>query len=277
MRKWACVGLFLCMTLAMLTTTGAVSIQEQEGVPLPVLMYHALLKDKAMWNDYVLSPDALDSDLAYLDAHGYTTVLPSQVIAFVESGTPLPEKPVMITLDDGCLNNLTYLPEILRRHDAVALVSVVGAYTEEADRTGEENPQYSYLSSGDILELVSDGRVEIGNHSYGMHALGERRGAMRCAAEDMDGYRHVLTEDAMKVQALLERQCGITPRVYTYPYGLISDGADEILRGAGFEMTLSCFERISRITRDADSLLSLGRFNRPAYVPTAEFMEKHGL
>ena len=106
MKKAGWVALFLCAALWMVGVTGSAV---EEGTPLPVLMYHALLRNPNAWNDYVLSPDALEQDLIWLKAHGYSFVLPSQVIGFVQNRNPLPEKPVMITLDDGCLNHLTYL------------------------------------------------------------------------------------------------------------------------------------------------------------------------
>ena len=134
MKKAGWVALFLCAALWMVGVTGSAV---EEGTPLPVLMYHALLRNPNAWNDYVLSPDALEQDLIWLKAHGYSFVLPSQVIGFVQNRNPLPEKPVMITLDDGCLNHLTYLPEILERQDACAFLSVVGEYTEKADAEGE--------------------------------------------------------------------------------------------------------------------------------------------
>ena len=124
MKKAGWVALFLCAALWMVGVTGSAV---EEGTPLPVLMYHALLRNPNAWNDYVLSPDALEQDLIWLKVHGYSFVLPSQVIGFVQNRNPLPEKPVMITLDDGCLNHLTYLPEILERQDACAFLSVVGA------------------------------------------------------------------------------------------------------------------------------------------------------
>lgn len=173
MKKAGWVALFLCAALWMVGVTGSAV---EEGTPLPVLMYHALLRNPNAWNDYVLSPDALEQDLIWLKAHGYSFVLPSQVIGFVQNRNPLPEKPVMITLDDGCLNHLTYLPEILERQDACAFLSVVGEYTEKADAEGEGHPEYSYLRSEDIGKLLQTGRVEIGNHSYNLHGLGQRPG-----------------------------------------------------------------------------------------------------
>ena len=60
MKKAGWVALFLCAALWMVGVTGSAV---EEGTPLPVLMYHALLRNPNAWNDYVLSPDALEQDL----------------------------------------------------------------------------------------------------------------------------------------------------------------------------------------------------------------------
>ena len=65
-------------------------------------MYHSILKDPQRTGDYVISPEQLEKDLIYLQNHGYTTVLLADLIAYVHEGTPLPDKPIVLTFDD-CL------------------------------------------------------------------------------------------------------------------------------------------------------------------------------
>lgn len=43
----------------------------------------------------------------YLAKEGYNTITPSEMMNALEYGTPLPEKPIMITFDDGYLDNYT--------------------------------------------------------------------------------------------------------------------------------------------------------------------------
>lgn len=248
------------------------------GTPLPVIMYHSLLMDPARAGKYVLSPQTLEADIVHLQQHGYQPVTLRQAVRYVQSGGSLPEKPVLLTLDDGYLNNLLYLPDILERTGAPVLVSVVGEYTQRFTDTPDPNPSYGHLTWSDISALVACGRVEIGNHSWAFHAQSPRRGSMRLDGESAEQYRAALSADALRVQTALAEHCGVTPAVYTYPFGQISDGADAILQDLGFSATLSCYEQVTTLVPGRpETLLSIGRYNRPSGLSSRDFFARIGL
>ena len=110
----------LCATFCFLTPAA------EEGVFLPILMYHSVLKDPSKTGKYVITPESLEEDLRYLQQHGYRTVVMQDVIDFVYNGVQLPEKPVVLTFDDGFYNNLTYLLPLLIEYDMKAIVAPVG-------------------------------------------------------------------------------------------------------------------------------------------------------
>ena len=244
------------------------------GVRLPVIMYHSILKDPAKTGKYVITPARVEEDLVYLRDNGYETVVVADLLAYVNEGVPLPEKPVMITLDDGYLNNLTYMLPLLEQYDMRAVISVVGCYVDQYSEKPDPNPSYAYLTWDDIRTLSESGRVEIQNHSYDMHKQETRRGASRRRDESMEVYAKALGDDVTMLQQRLAENCGVVPTAFVYPFGQISDGSDDILRSLGFQCTMSCEERVNNITRDADSLFSLGRFNRAGTLSTAQFMKK---
>lgn len=248
-----------------------------DGVPVPILMYHSILKDPKLQGQYIVSPNVLEQDMLYLKEHGYTTVFVSELADSVLSGKPLPEKPVVLSFDDGYLNNLTYVLPLLEQYDMKAVISVVGSYSQTFSDSDDHSPSYSHLTWDDISQLAASGHVEIGNHTYDMHRQSPRKGAKRLQGESGDHYRQALLEDVGRLQQVLSENCGLTPTTFAYPYGYISDEAEPVLAEMGFTAALTCYEHVSVIGSDPQALMSLGRFNRPAGISTEQFMKKVGI
>lgn len=228
-------------------------------IKVPIIMYHSVLKDTSKSGRYTITPTQLEDDLKYIVENGYTTVFIDDIIRYVYNNKPLPAKPIILTFDDGHYNNKTYLLPLLEKYNQKAAVSVVGKYTDTYSEAPDENPNYAYLSWKNLNELISSGRVEIGNHSYNMHSLSQRKGTHKIDGESFEAYAHSLTADVMKMQALCAAQLGSAPDFFTYPFGSVSDESVEILKNCGFRATLSCSEGINSLTRNPDELFLLKR------------------
>ena len=247
--------------------------EPEPPVRLPVIMYHSVYGDTP--SEYVVTPAQLESDLRWLSENGYKSVTAEQLIAYTQGRGGLPLKPVMITLDDGYYNNLTYLLPLLEKYDMTAVVSVVGSYTDNDAACDPHIPCYSYLTWDDIALLAGSGRVELGNHTYDMHSLySGRTGCKRKDGESEGEYRQALGEDISRLQGEFSANLGIAPRVFTYPFGAVSRESLPVIRENGFLMTLTCRERANLITRDPDCLYGIGRFNRSGLTTTETFMRR---
>ncbi len=272
----ACVALFVFVLL--FEDGGVVEVMRADAistVPLPIIMYHAVLKDPQRANDYTVSPALLEEDLLYLKNQGYTAVLPRDLVDYVNGKAELPDKPVMITFDDGYYNNLVYVLPILKRMDMKAVVSVVGSYTQKASDLMDQNPAYAYLTWEDICALEESGRVEIASHTYKLHTnQNGRSGVKRKSWEPKETHEAMLIADIDTFQDEMEQHCGLLIGTFAYPFGFWDNDTEAVLRKAGFSMTLTCRERMNFIERNPASLYHLGRYNRPSGVSTEEFMEK---
>ncbi|MDE5741519.1 MAG: polysaccharide deacetylase family protein [Oscillospiraceae bacterium] len=246
-----------------------------EEIFVPVIMYHSLLKDPARAGDYVVSPETFEADMTYLLDNGYTTIFVKDLVDYVENGADLPEKPVVVTFDDGYYNVMEYAYPFMRENDIKGVMNVVGLYSEQSTAEDEHNPAYSYLTWEEIYELEQSGVFEIGNHTYDMHSIGVRSGCKKKYGENTDTYRTALTEDIGGLQKTLAEKSKVTPVTFAYPYGFISEESVPILSEIGFKALLTCYEKPNYISRDdPECLLHINRYNRPAGVSTEEFMEK---
>jgi len=245
---------------------------QEEGVFLPVIMYHSITDSPK--GDYQISSEAFADDLYYLYANGYETVSTAQLLAYTEGKDTLPEKPVMITFDDGFYNNLSIALPLLEEYDMCAIVSVVGYYT---DVTAEKDPhvdKYSYLTWGDIQELSKSGRIEIGSHTYDLHSNDTRAGCSIMYGEDKTSYTAMLRADLNQLQSRMKEKTGLTPAVFAYPYGFVCRESIPVLKELGFVCTLTCREQGNYITRDPDCLYGLDRYNRNPAESTEAFFNR---
>lgn len=253
-------------------------ISEKNTKQVPILMYHSILKDESKWNDYVLSPVELEKDIVWLKENGYQSIFIKDLISYVNGNADLPEKPIILTFDNGSYNNLTYVLPLLEKYDFKATFSIVGSYSEFACEEAEPSPAYSYLDWDDINKMIKSERAEFANHTYDLHSLNERRGCTMKSGETYEQFRHVFLADTFKTQHLLEDNCNISPNVFAYPYGLTCEAAKRLIKNSGFSSSLGVEEKINTITiGDEDCLYELGRFNRPAFITTEEFMKKYNI
>jgi peptidoglycan/xylan/chitin deacetylase (PgdA/CDA1 family) len=270
-------GTILVYTLAVLVVLAAVlcvtatpaepevaSASTVGGLKLPIIMYHSIVKDANRWGTYVISPDEFESDLKYFEKNGYTSVTVQDLIDAVYEAKPLPEKPVMITLDDGYYNNYLYALPLLRKYNDRAVVSIVGKFTDQYSVTEDNNPVYSHVTWGQVNEMIDSGFIEIQNHSYNLHKIdSERVGSMKVSGESVAHYAAILSSDVIRLQSLIDSNTKHLPTAFTYPYGLVSKDSNEILKDMGFKATLTCYPGINTITGDPNCLYMLKRLIRP--------------
>lgn len=121
-----------------------------EGIEVPILMYHAVSDNCWGIQDLFVSPSEMEKQLAYLKDNSYTTITFEDFPRLDEI-----EKPVMLTFDDGYLDNYTELFPLLEKYQAKATIFIItdAIYSEK------------YLKADNIKELSDSGLVSIQSHT----------------------------------------------------------------------------------------------------------------
>ncbi len=235
-------------------------------VSLPILMYHGITDLSASVNEYTILKDDFEADLIWLGKHGYTTVTAKQLADYVEKGSALPDKPVLITFDDGYANNYTLAFPLLKKYHMNAVISVIGDKVDESSGDMYRNLANSSLSWGEIALLSSSGNVEIGNHTYSLHSSDEgRKGASRKSGESFSEYELLLRKDLLSLQEKITMVTDSPPIIFAWPYGEYPpDGsADKVLKEVGFKLSVTSYQKINIIEKGKpDCLFGLKRFLR---------------
>ena len=227
---------------------------DEDSVKLPILMYHRVSKDKNSWGKYSISPDELEADIKLILSLGFT---PITVNDLVNGKTPLPEKPIMLTFDDGHRSDFLYAYPLARKYNIKIVCSPVGIYTENYSSPAN----HVYLSPEEMREMEKSGFVEFQNHSYNLHNFNShRKGSLKSSAETDSDYRTLLLDDLSRAQEIFRKNGLNPPTCFTYPYGMRDDNLLRLVKEAGFSASLGTYARINILS---DNLFDLCRFNRP--------------
>jgi len=257
-----------------LAQSAAASSSNPQSVDLPIVMYHSVLKSRQ--GKYTVSPAQLEQDFETYQKMGYTPVFLREVIDFVDGRGKLPQKPIVITFDDGHYNNMHYVLPIAQKFNFKIVINPVTSFGIHSERRGEVgNPAYSYLTISQMNELHQSGLVEIGNHTHSLHKFKPRYGIKKKPNESNDDYVAALVADIGHAQALFQNAGIPRPTTFAYPFGAYNEIARDTLIEMGFRALLTCNEGVSQVTLgDPTSLYYLKRYNRSGNTNTAAFVKK---
>ena len=122
----------------------------------PILEYHQITDEKLDpdFEIYNVPPAEFAAQLDLLQAEGYTTITLQDFMRVVHGKGKLPEKPIVLTFDDGYEDNFKIMLPILERHGMTAVIYVI------TNELGKKN----YLTLEELKEMQRRG-IEIGSHT----------------------------------------------------------------------------------------------------------------
>lgn len=216
--------------LVMLAVSAALSVfvyrlPQPVREPMPVLMYHHMVPEGQDCNAMTITPGKFRADLDIILAKGYTPVLPGELAA----GAQLPEKPILITFDDGYRSNYDLVYPILREYGVKACISIIVLMPDL--------PTDHFCTWEQLREMTDSGLVEVGSHSYRLHNLGEDKGnyekdgtngvERRPGESDGDFQARVL-DDIQKSHDRIAAELG-SVTCFAYPFGCTDPDAKALV------------------------------------------------
>lgn len=233
---------------------------------VPILMYHDLEGDS-------LSAAQFEEQMAALSGAGYTSVNFEQLRAYVEQGTPLPDKSVVITFDDGYLSNMTYGLPVLEKYGMKATIFVIGCSVGKDTYKDTGVAMRPHFSLEQAKEMMDTGLITIGSHGWNIHEVEGRdpepirRGMLRREEETEKEYMAFLREDIRQENELLFPILGRNVDILAYPFGLHETLGDLVLNEAGIYATVTTQPGENIIIKGMpQSLLGMPRYDINASV-----------
>ncbi|MBV9311293.1 MAG: polysaccharide deacetylase family protein [Solirubrobacterales bacterium] len=205
------------------------------SVSVPVLTYHRVAPASAVGQlDLKVEPSNFVDELAALKRNGYHTIHQAQLFDALYKHGSLPHKPVIISVDDGYVDDVTrILPALKRFHMVATFFVITGRMTEPGFLTAEE-----------IRELDRAG-MDVGDHTA--HHVDLRLLTPAELRLETAGSRHTL-----------ERVLGHNVYYFAYPFGTYNSTVLRGVRAAGFTMA---YTTASGITESTSAPLTMPRIH----------------
>jgi peptidoglycan/xylan/chitin deacetylase (PgdA/CDA1 family) len=219
---------------------------------VPILMYHEIATREDTSSSLAVPPDSFAAQLKHLHEAGFTTLTVSGLASALAGDTALlPERPVVITFDDGFADFHRQALPLLGQYGFTATVFVTTGWIADAGAHAAGRRPGQMLSWSQIREAAAAG-VEIGAHSH-QHPQFDQITPGR------------LRDELMTSKALLEDGLGVAVPGLAYPFGYSSARVRRVAHETGYAHACAVGNAIAGPGRDPFALprLTIRRSTRP--------------
>jgi len=202
------------------STATPVPLPTPDGVPrtlrVPVLMYHYISTPPkgagAVRRDLSVPPERFEEHLCYLRDEGYESITLHDLALALQIGHPLPEKPVIITLDDGYRDAYTNAFPLLAKYGFGATFFLITGFIDQG------RPEH--LTWEQVIEMDAAG--------MSMEAHGHTHPDLRNQSLDY------LVWQILGAKEAIEARTHKTVRFFAYPAGKYDPQVIKVLHSAHY-------------------------------------------
>jgi peptidoglycan/xylan/chitin deacetylase (PgdA/CDA1 family) len=216
---------------------------------VPVLMYHHVCPLPGMVS---VSPQTFERQMKFLASSGYTTLTSDEFLDFLAQRAQIPKKSVLITFDDGYLDNYIYAFPILKQYRVRATIFVVTGWigdgpvrqrtdpvaTAALPATPDHEECRVALAAGraddvmlrwsEIREMEASGLVDIQSHTHS-HICWDK------VYSDLQLRMSELESDLRLSRQTLREKLGRDSRHLCWPWGYFEPDYLSLATRVGFE------------------------------------------
>ncbi|HCQ89937.1 MAG TPA: xylanase deacetylase [Clostridium sp.] len=218
---------------------------KDNSVGVPVLYYHSIQKSGE--NELMMDPKLFRSHLQWLKDNGYTSLTMEEFYNYIKYNTPVPEKSVVITFDDGYIDNYTNAMPIINEFDFDTTIFMV------SDFVGNPN----FLTESQLKELEKN-KINIESHTANHLEL---------AKLPKEKQREELQQSKDRLNNLLDEKI----EYVAYPYGSYNDDTKNTTKEIGYKMG---FSTDSGWASGDDDLFSIPRVYMSDFYDLDEFIRR---
>lgn len=208
-----------------------------DELSIPILTYHKFCLGEST-DEYTININHFKQQMDYLKKNGYRVISVAQLLECIEKNF-FPEKPVVVTIDDGYKSVYTLAFPVLKEYGFPATLFL---YTDFLANGSNQ------LSWSEIKEMAAMG-MEIGSHTLSHANLLNQR-----TNECYPDYINRINKEIILSKTILEKNTGNPVLSFAYPYGVYSEEIRMLAKKAGYKALLNVNNMNNSIPIDPYSL-----------------------
>jgi peptidoglycan/xylan/chitin deacetylase (PgdA/CDA1 family) len=203
------------------------SLWRQLTYGTPILMYHAIGSSHEEVSPYIMPADRFARQMTWLRKMGYRPIPLKEFLACRQDHHLVPVGSVIITFDDGYIDNYTHAYPVLREQNIPATIFLVSGYIGLKNKWDGQNQlvDRQLLSWSQIQEMLEQG-VEFGAHT--------------CTHPLLTAIPSATAEEEITLsRRQLQKTLGESVDLFAYPYGEFDPSIQSMVQQAGFAAACS--------------------------------------
>ena len=207
-----------------------------EETVIPILTYHNFTTEES--SSYKINIVEFEEQIDYLAAHNYSVISLSELIKGLKGGQ-LPQKPIVITIDDGFKSTYTLAYPVLKKYNFPATLFIYTNFIEKNNGS---------LTWEEIREMTKN-NIEIGSHTLSHCNLLKYK-----KNENYETYLARIRREIFLSKEILESKIQGKVKFFAYPYGTYSSTIKDLAIQAGYEGIFNANSMNNTLNADPFSL-----------------------
>lgn len=184
----------------------------------PVLMYHYIEDtERAKKDKRIVTPQSFEKQMRFLKVNDYNVITLEEFAGYLKEKRKVPKNTVVLTFDDGHLDNYQEAYPILKKYGLPATMFVI------VNNLSKPN----FMTEEQITEMSNSGLITIGSHTLTEPHLPSLKDEVRLKREIYDSKK--------KLEVILNKPVNC----FSYPIGGFNKKIRQMVINAGYTLAIT--------------------------------------
>ncbi len=249
--------------------------KSRKTLRIPILTYHHisysnLQSENKISFDLKVGPEIFEKQMVYLKEKNYNPILSKDLVDYIENQKPLPNNPIIITIDDGFSDSFDTALPILEKYNFKANFAIITSAIGKPDYMSLDQIKVLKKRNMGIDSHTSNHCTLSSNLEFGQRLKifikPENSKAINTSNCLEFGSKIRLSEQQIiselkESKSFLEKELNMEISTIVYPYGAFDSKTIKLAREIGYKTGYTTIEQIGNFEINLDNPLNLDRYH----------------